>query len=110
MPQLTDLDQALLHAGFDNLESLADLRENWDGDRTVKLALPNKDRGNLLVVLEENRQDSTPHQRYSLHRYFPVGFGDNARWEISVDGSNVRIDTVFKWLQNPSAHSGRDQE
>jgi len=78
---------------------LKERREQWEKGLEVKTEIsPNKQE--LLVVLEhEDRRESDRFREgdfYHCHRYFMIG--DD--WEISVDGQNVTLDKVWKWLKD----------
>jgi hypothetical protein len=79
----------------------AELRVMWEGD-------------DADVVCELTHRMSNGHLRcflvvmrtgpgYRCLRYFRAGFGEEARWEVSVDGACVDADMAIRWLGQPSA-------
>lgn len=86
------------------VEQLEDLRKIWEGDMPVVCDQINKNKDRLLVVLRDTIREGT----YRCHRYFKVGFGDDVRWEVSVDGEGCKPETVMKWLCVPSTSTCRN--
>ena len=86
---------------------LNETRKQWEKGLEVKCVLT-PDQFTFLVVLETPRDKGKLHgpadtwdKRYHCHRYFEIG----SNWGASVDGQNITLERVWKWLENPCARA-----
>jgi len=87
-------------------EQFAELRSRWEGDREPIAELTLDQGHTKLVVLRTGGEQ----EGYDCHRYFQCGFGEDRRWEVSVDGQGIDHETVFRWFADPSARTCRPPE
>ena len=92
------------------MDTLDEIREQWEGSNP-KIIAEKEQRTNgqvtsHLVVTRDERQ----HDRYCCYRYFILGFGEDAQWQVSMDGAACDHETVMKWLCNPKAATCRSEK
>jgi len=74
--------------------TLEEIRNSWERGLETKCVLGSEKEGQLLVVLQSKGVNE-----WHCHRYFTIG----TSWEVSVDGQNITLERVWKWLENPCA-------
>ena len=84
------------------MQDLKELRKRCEGNNpTIEFEREEKIGDHhvtsLVVVRDKNL--------YRCLRYFPIGFGEDAKWHVSIDGDKVSAKTVIKWLSDPRAIS-----
>jgi hypothetical protein len=81
--------------------TLKDLRSETEEGLVALSVMDRHDSdGNVLVILKSDKN------LYHCHRYFTIG--EHQEWTVSIDGSDVPLEAVFSWLNDPSGLSTRE--